>query len=182
MLRDAVERLQQALSEEFDRAPKLCTLATVDERGDPAARTVVCRRVLATGDVYVVSDSRSDKVAHVRRRPAAEIVFWLPTRRQQFRAKAEVSLVEQPQLRAAFWRELSDSSRAAYFWPQPGTPRAQEGMNFPNEIGPDTPPPEAFVVLLLRLREIEFLDLKPHPHDRRRWQLAHDWQEERLNP
>lgn len=182
MLHEAVERLQVALSDEFDRAPRICTLATVDAAGDPSARSVVCRRVLAGGELYVFSDGRSQKNAHLRANPAAEVVFWLPRRREQFRLKGPAAIEADPTARGACWSELSDAARAMYAWPPPAAARVAEDAAFPRGLGKDAPVPGTFEVLVVRPRAIEWLDLKPHPHDRRRWRAANDWVEERLNP
>ena len=182
MLRQAIERLQSALSAEFERSPKLCTLATVDDRGGAAARTVVCRRVTMTGDIFLFSDARSDKVAQVRRAASAEVVFWLSRRREQFRIKGVVTILDDPELRRACWAELSAPARAMYLWPAPGTPREEDAASFPREVEPSHPVPDPFAVLVVRPGAMELLDLKPHPHDRRRWRASAGWREERVNP
>src|SRR5215213_3847478 len=83
----AVE-LTRALGEEYGgERPRVCTLATVDKAGLPRARSVVCRRVGPDGAIWLASDARSEKNEHVKASPQAEVVFWLPTRREQFRVQ-----------------------------------------------------------------------------------------------
>ena len=176
-----IERLQSALSEEFDRSPMFCTLATVDARGGAAARTVVCRRVTAGGQLYVFADARSQKLEQVRRHSSAEVVFWLPRRREQFRMAGEIEVVAEPGLRRAFWAELSSPARAMYRWPPLGS-ALDSAANFPREVDAIEPVAESFAVLRLSPLTIESLDLNTHPHDRRRWEQADGWIEQRLNP
>jgi pyridoxamine 5'-phosphate oxidase len=158
-----------------------CTLATVDARGGAAARTVVCRRVTAQGDFYLFADARSEKVAQVRENASAEMVFWLPRRREQFRVKGKITLAADPALRSAFWAELSASARAMYLWPTPGS-ALDDAAPFPRAVDASHAVPETFAVLLLSPGAIEALDLNAHPHDRRRWERADGWVERRLNP
>src|SRR5688500_9191983 len=86
MVPDWLNVLQTALADEFgnDR-PRICALATVSDIGEPAARCVVCRRLARNGYLYLVSDGRSRKNAELRAHRAAELVFWLAKRREQFR-------------------------------------------------------------------------------------------------
>src|SRR5688572_29235163 len=129
MLREWVEIVRAALDDEFgDDAPRVCTLATVDADGEPAARMVVCRALDEIGALYFVSDARSEKNAHLRRLPVAAVIFWLPKRREQIRVRGAFvkildSLNNSP-VRQRMWRELSPASRALFAWPPPGADRA----------------------------------------------------------
>jgi pyridoxamine 5'-phosphate oxidase len=42
--------------------------------------------------------------------------------------------------------------------------------------------PDHFQLLRLALSQVELLELKGHPHSRRRWRLESGWAEECLNP
>src|SRR3954469_9056592 len=81
-----LQLLRDALDLEFaEGRPRVATLATVGEDGRPRARNVVVRRIDDDAALHVVSDARSSKNAHLRKTPFAELVLWLPTRREQFR-------------------------------------------------------------------------------------------------
>jgi pyridoxamine 5'-phosphate oxidase len=174
-----VGELTRALEGEYGgERPRVCTLATVDKAGLPRARSVVCRRVGPDGAIWLASDARSEKNEHVKASPHAEVVFWLPTRREQFRVQGSVKVLGEPApdpARAQLWRELSDEARALFFWPTPGAKKLETLEVFPKAVGAETPPPASFEVLVLRPRRVEHLQLKPHPHRRRRWMLAGKW-------
>jgi pyridoxamine 5'-phosphate oxidase len=179
-----LDLLSGALGDEFGAAPRVCTLATVSPEGDPAARTVICRRIDQTGMFYFTSDARSEKNRHLRSKPGVEIVFWLPTRRVQFRIKAfarAATGIEHAELRREFWRELSFASRALFFWPPPGEMLVEDASAFPAEVD-WMEPPGTFEVIRAKPLIVERLDLNTQPHDRRRWHVQREWQEERLNP
>ena len=184
MLREWVEIVRAALDDEFgDGSPRICTLATVDEDREAAARMVVCRAIDEIGALYFVSDARSEKNAHLRRYPAAAVVFWLPKRREQIRLRGAFveildSLNNSP-VRQRIWRELSDASRALFAWPPPGADRMADESAFPRELAADATVPPTFEVIILNPNEVEILDLKPHPHERTRWEGL---SKRRLNP
>jgi Pyridoxamine 5'-phosphate oxidase len=48
-------------------------------------QSVICRRIEEGGALRVCSDARSAKNTQLRAHPAAEMVFWLPTRHEQYR-------------------------------------------------------------------------------------------------
>ena len=170
--------MSRALKEEYGDRPHTCTLATVDKNGAPRARSVVCRKVGADGSVWIVSDARSEKNEQLKALPQAEVVFWLPAIREQFRLLGSVKIIagssNEPS-RTELWRGLSDSSRALFYWPSPGAKRIDPPENFATGKDGATPPPQNFEVLIVRPRRVEQLQLAPHPHRRRRWMLAGNW-------
>ena len=180
---DWVRLLRDALDDEYGRdRPRIATLATVDERGRPRARSVVCRKLTDDGATWYVSDGRSEKNAHVRANPSAEIVFWLSGRREQFRILGTMTIVDGPD-RAMLWRELSDAARALFAWPPPGRPRVLDPAAFPERVGADVPPPATFELIVLEPQEVERLVLTTHPHNRRRWwRTDQGWRDAALNP
>src|SRR5689334_16169437 len=117
--------LSQSLQAEYGPRPNVGTLATVDPGGMPRARAVVCRRLAEDGSAYITSDARSGKSQEARANPHAELVFWLPSRREQFRLWGEVERIgpgsSDPELAEA-WIQLPAVTRATFFWPQPGGP------------------------------------------------------------
>ena len=175
---DWIGELQSALAGEFGDKPVVATLATVDKTGAPRARTVVCRRVSADGAIYVASDARSEKNDQLKANPQSEISFWLPTAREQYRvagaAKVTGPAVQDP-ARREIWRAMSDAARALFAWPTPGARRIDPPEAFAKAIGAEVEPPPHFEVIVVRPRRVEHLQLREHPHRRRRWMLAGKW-------
>src|SRR3954464_7023592 len=84
--------LRDALDLEWPDAPHIGTLATVDVGHFPHARNVVVRAIDDAGNLHIASDARSEKNAHLRQTPMAELVFQLPSRREQFRLSGRVQI------------------------------------------------------------------------------------------
>src|SRR4051794_28547204 len=103
-----LERLRRAVATGDARPPLVGTLATADAGGAPRARSVVCREIGDDGSLWVTSDARSEKAAHLRGRPEAELVLWLPAAREQFRLFGRVELLTaeagDPAARVRHWR------------------------------------------------------------------------------
>jgi len=175
---DWIGELQAALGREYGDKPQLATLATVDRSGAPRARTVVCRRVADDGNVLIVSDSRSEKNDQLKSSPQAEVVFWLPTLREQFRVLGTTRITGSSPpdpIRLDVWREMSAAARALFTWPAPGARKVDPPEAFRLEVDPAAPPPANFELITLRPRRVEHLQLSVHPHRRRRWMLAGKW-------
>ncbi|MFM7406931.1 MAG: pyridoxamine 5'-phosphate oxidase family protein, partial [Cuspidothrix sp.] len=61
-------------------------LATVGENGLPANRTIVFRGFLEdTNQLKFITDIRSQKAEQISKQPAAEICWYFPNTREQFR-------------------------------------------------------------------------------------------------
>ncbi len=67
-------------------------LATIDRNGAPRVRSVICRKISADGSVWAISDGRSEKNEQLKASPHAEMCFWLPGRREQFRVGGSVKV------------------------------------------------------------------------------------------
>ena len=180
MLTDWLDPLRSALDREFADRPRVVALATVRRDGSPRARMVVCRSINDQGTHLFVCDARSEKHEQLAARQEAEVVYWLASQRLQYRLRgpASTSRASSHQL----WPGLSDATRAMFFWPPPGNLRVAGMVEFPREVAADVAPPASFEAIVFLPMEVERLDLNPHPHDRRRWQMEHDWQETWLNP
>lgn len=177
-----ITELRQALRDEFDDAPWVVTLATIDADGSPDARSVICRRVDDEGTLWVASDARSRKNAQLRERQGAAMVFWLPTLRVQIRVRGGCDVLPSADPQAVpLWHDLTDASRALFLWPAPGEPRKQEDV-FPQGAPATAPVPPTFEVIRLWPRLVERLDLAVRPHRRRRWRADEGWREVELNP
>jgi pyridoxamine 5'-phosphate oxidase len=184
MLNDWVQPLRLAIAEEFPAKPCPIALATTHLDGTPCVRMMICRRLQDTGEILLVTDERSEKTTQLRQVNAAEILFWFPARREQYRVKGTIEIVDAPSgspLREEMWRELSDATRTTFLWPTPSTPLESQ-QNFQQSVPADVPPPPNFIVLQMHPTQAERLRLEPFPHDRRRWTKTNDWHEEQLNP
>lgn len=165
-----VAPVRTALSAEFGAKPWIGALATVDASMRPRVRSVVCRKVEDDGCLWITCDSRSEKVRQIAEHPHGEIVFWLPSRREQFRVAGSLDRVEVGDPRRTLaWRDLSDATRRTFFWPSdliPGDPAI----------------PASFAVLVLIPDRAEHLDLNPEPHRRVCWEADRGWLPERIEP
>src|SRR5205809_1833072 len=91
---DWLDRLISALANEYGPlfdVHGIATLATVDEKGAPRARSVVCRYFDAEV-LTIVSDARSRKNSELRRDARAELVFWIADERIQIRIRGTVAV------------------------------------------------------------------------------------------
>ena len=131
-------------------------LATVRENGFPANRTVVFRGFLDdTNQLKFITDIRSEKAEQISKQPAAEICWYFPNTREQFRITGELILISadsHPHLQPArikMWQELSDAARLQFAWPIPGDMRVQTPEAFTPPAPDNIQPLENFCLLLL---------------------------------
>ena len=174
--------LTDALDLEFERRPRIATLSTVDEHGRPRARSVIVRTVADQGDLWIVSDARSDKNQHLRHIPRAELVFYLGGRREQFRLSGQCTLHGGGALREQAWRMISDETRALFLGPPPGTPRVDCDDHFVRSCPETTPIPASFELIVLAPDEVDHVRLSAWPHGRTRYRAIDSWQAQELNP
>ncbi|MBN3884728.1 MAG: Npun_F5749 family FMN-dependent PPOX-type flavoprotein [Nostoc sp.] len=167
-------------------------LATLQANGRPANRTLVFRGFLEdTNQLKFITDNRSAKADQIQQQPWAEICWYFPNTREQFRITGCLTLVNgddsnrdlQP-ARIAMWQELSDAARLQFAWPHPGKPRIQEAGAFePSPPDPVEPVPN-FCLLLLDPVEVDHLELRGEPQNR--WLYCRNdhqqWTSEALNP
>lgn len=170
--------LRESVAGEWENPPIIAALATVDSTGQAHVRHVVCRRIDDEGNITITSDTRSSKNQHIRDNPRVELSLWLPQKRQQFRIAGTISI--EPQVER-IWRDLSDATRATFFWPTPGEPRLDD-HHFPAAVPGTVAAPPNFEVLMLAPLHVEHLDISLHPHRRRRWLRSTRWMMEELNP
>jgi PPOX class probable FMN-dependent enzyme len=179
-----LNELRTALNDEFGDKPKVMILATVDRSGAPHARSLICRRIDEEGRLFAATDSRSEKSSQLQGDRRAELVFWMPTLRMQFRISGETKVIAFPQdepLRKEIWREMSDESRSLFFWPTPGV-AADTDDAFAEAVSADVPPPRAFEILIIEPKQVDRLALDAHPHRRRLWRIDTNWTGVDVNP
>jgi PPOX class probable FMN-dependent enzyme len=177
-----ISELSVLLAAEFHHRRTIGTLCTVDQNGEPRARMVIVRSLdEASGEIWMATDSRSAKVAQLTAHPAAELVFWSGSERQQFRIHGKARIVHDAHLREENWKQMSDATRATYYWPTPGAP-FEEGQAFADAIPAGLSVPENYVMVVVEPSEVESLEINERPHCRRRWRETNGWAEEHVNP
>lgn len=180
-------------------------LATVDREGHPRCRTVVFRgfQALAMADsptgaeglegkrpsveeggaaagtprraFRMITDARSEKVAHAAVAPKAELMWWFAKSSEQYRVAGDLELVgagatgDRASARKAQWGNLSDNAREQFFWPaQPGSvvdpvAAAHARLTVPSggrdPSGSLLPPPDTFLLVLLWPIQVKYLRL-----------------------
>mmetsp|Transcript_28679 Transcript_28679/g.42126 ORF Transcript_28679/g.42126 Transcript_28679/m.42126 type:complete len:403 (-) Transcript_28679:416-1624(-) len=144
---------QRAKRDRKEATRKQVQLATVDPAtGRPSVRTIVFRGFLPVDlsnanslescMLIFITDSRAQKVRHIREREAlaktkgapVEICWWLDEAGVQFRIAGNAILCcadsAEPQLRkvcTTVWERLGDSTRSTFAWPQPGAREGEGG-------------------------------------------------------
>jgi pyridoxamine 5'-phosphate oxidase len=167
-------------------------LATVQANGRPANRTLVFRGFLEdTNQLKFITDTRSAKADQIQQQPWAEVCWYFPNTREQFRINGDLTLVSSDDShqdlqspRIAMWQELSDAARLQFAWPHPGKPRIQElGAFEPPAPNPIEPVPN-FCLLLLDPMQVDHLELRGEPQNR--WLYCRndqqEWSSEAINP
>ena len=181
-------------------------VATVDGSGRPANRTVVYRGFLPTADgrvdsrvVTFVTDARSEKVGHLRDVPYAEVAWYFPVTREQYRISGKVRVVTADFARASddidritlskardmAWKNMSDPGRQQFLWPHPGRVRSgdDEGQYTAERLpGKDDPVAPAFCLCCLEADRVSILSLKSNERTDFRYMEDGEWQATRVNP
>jgi len=165
-------------------AARWLQLASVAADGTPRVRTLVFRGWADAAAMDLLTDGRSAKAAELKHQPAVELCWLLPKARCQFRLRGQASALpieEEDQERPRHWQGLTPTGQALWGWPEPGA-RFDIAGDFPAELGDVIPLPEHFHLVRIALSQVELLELRDHPHQRRGWQRDQGWLEERLKP
>ena len=145
-------------------------IATVRPDGRPSNRTVVYRGFLwDTDKLTFVTDKRSNKVHHLRVTDWAEVVWYFPETREQYRIHGHVSVitndVEDEKLKRArisAWKNMSDPGRQQFLWPYPGGAREEGDESLFHTAAPqkDDPVADDFSLCILDVTDVDHLCLK----------------------
>jgi pyridoxamine 5'-phosphate oxidase len=167
-------------------------LATVQPNGRPANRTLVFRGFLEdTNQLKFITDTRSAKADQIQQQPSAEICWYFPNTREQFRIAGDLTLISsddshqdlQP-ARITMWQELSDAARLQFAWPHPAKPRVETPEAFAPPAPDPVEPVPNFCLLLLDPVQVDHLELRGEPQNR--WLYCRndqqEWSSEAINP
>ncbi len=166
-------------------------LATVRADGRPANRTVVFRGFLRETDrLTAVTSIWRAKVRELDASPWAEVCWYFPMTREQFRLGGRAVVVREgtgdeadQQARLDAWRELADETRQSYTWPTPGAPRDADLPFVESPTDPEAPLP-SFALIVLDPVEVDHLELDGNPQNR--WVYRRDdagqWRGTEINP
>jgi pyridoxamine 5'-phosphate oxidase len=167
-------------------------LATVDGDLHPHNRTMVFRGWLEpSSQMQFVTDRRSFKALNllVGSSPWAEVCWYFPTTREQFRLSGTLQLVTAEcadtrncKARQQAWTQMSDSGRIQFDWGTPGADRSA-----PATFNPPQPDPQQasanFCLLLLAAIAVVHLELRGDPQNCYAYELADgSWQMRSINP
>ncbi len=146
----------------------LLTMATLDNDGFPAARTVVLRGFdPERREVWFHTDRRSPKAAHLTRDGRVALHWYDPLARLQIRIAARATLHHLDATARDAWLVSQPMSRACYASAAaPGTPLPE----FPASPQPPAPDDDAalanFAVVRCRFTAVELLALHASGHER----------------
>jgi PPOX class probable FMN-dependent enzyme len=166
-------------------------LATVTADGQPANRTVVFRGFLEPNQLKFIADSRSRKIPQLTVQPWAEVCWYFPKSREQFRLLGMLKTIQANHLDPALvqarqtqWQDLSDAARLQFAWPDPEQPRADASAFSP--AAPDAAQPlPNFCLLLLQPIQVDHLELRGEPQNRTLYRYSAEdqlWSQEAVNP
>ena len=187
----ASQWLAQARLDAAQPNPNAMVLATVDERGQPSARVVLCKDIAPqSGHIVFYTNYQSRKGRELRKNPRAAIVFHWDHRHRQVRAEGHVEPLDDAQNDAYFgtrpWQsrigawasrqsepvasrsDLGESVAAAaqrfgIAYGGPGTPE-------PAEVAVEVPRPPYWGGFRLDVEAVElWVEGEFRIHDRARW-------------
>ncbi|MGK7958113.1 MAG: Npun_F5749 family FMN-dependent PPOX-type flavoprotein [Crocosphaera sp.] len=164
-------------------------LATINIEGKPSNRTVVFRGFLnQSNQLQIITDSRSEKIAHINYHSAGEICWYFPKTREQFRIAGELTIIDETNQnqtpRLTVWNNLSDSAKQQFTWPHPGKSLTDNQQDFSQDIPANTQPLSNFVLLLFNPEKVDHLELRGNPHQRTLYYLDNlqNWITKAINP
>jgi PPOX class probable FMN-dependent enzyme len=174
---------------------KFFQLATVKPDGKPANRTVVYRDFVGDSTrITFTTDTRTRKVEDFTKQPWAEICWYFPETREQYRLGGNLTLIDEnataeadKEARQKTWEEMSKSLRAWFAGPTPGAPRTanEEELEKPPHDTSDPAVP-SFGLVIMDVEEVDYVDLLNNQRQVYHSIAASDgqreWKEQALNP
>jgi pyridoxamine 5'-phosphate oxidase len=203
----AARWLEQALSDAAQPNPNAMVLATVDARGQPSARVVLCKGIeVASGCVLFYTNYRSRKGGELLVNPRAAAVFHWDHVHRQVRVEGQVEVMSSAENDAYFETRAWQSRLGAWASQQSqplashddlkaavaaqakrfGIPYEGPGAAEPANVTVDVPRPPNWGGFRLRAEAVElWVEGAFRIHDRARWMRtlpAGPWSATRLQP
>jgi pyridoxamine 5'-phosphate oxidase len=154
-------------------------LGTTGKTG-PEIRTVVIRSISNDLELYIFTDSRSEKVVELSANPVARLHFYHPGKRVQVRIRAKSEIHHQDEVSQSFWMKVQGEAQKAYTSTlAPSTPISTPNQGFDwQENGDD----RFFTVLKFIPESIEALQLNGLRHLRILFSKSESWKGQWLVP
>ena len=167
-LQQGLAALSTALRER-DAPLRTLAFASCGADGTPRQRNVVLRGfALPMLSLRFHSDRRAAKIDELRLHPQASLLGWDAVRRLQLRLSGEVHLHLDDDLATAAWNETKEAERRTYGWSEaPGRP-VPAPVSLP--VASDAAR-HNFCAVVMRLREVELLELGRATHRRARFRF-----------
>jgi pyridoxamine 5'-phosphate oxidase len=187
----AAQWLAQAQADAAQPNPNAMVLATVDSRGHPSARIVLCKEIAAeTGAILFYTNYESRKGRDLETNPRAAVVFHWDHRRRQVRAEGRVERLSGAENDAYFRTRAWQSRLGAWASEQSepvesraalaasvaaaarrfGIPYGGPGTPEPGEINVEVPRPPKWGGYRLCVDAVElWVEGEFRIHDRARW-------------
>ena len=157
---------------------KWIQLATVSEENEPRLRTVVFRGWYKDSSMIIFTDRRSEKIGHLKSNPNAEILWFFLKTKSQYRFKGKIHELSDNK---NYWDLLSEKSKSSWFWGSPGE-KINPKVESTDEILPNLPKSENFVVLNFEIDSVDLLKLEKPIHKRYLWEKVKRWEKVEINP
>ena len=153
-------------------------LSTVTPNNEPRIRTVVFRGWEKDSSMLIFTDSRSDKIKHLKNNSNAEVLWLFLKSKSQFRFKGKINELK---VNTKYWNSLSDRSKSTWFWQHPGK-EINKNICTSQIISSDLNKPENFVVLEFEIYSVDLLKLVTPIHKRYIWHKENNWGKMEINP
>ena len=128
--------------------------------------------------MLIFTDSRSDKIEHLKNNSNAEVLWLFLRSKSQFRFKGKMKELE---VNSSYWDSLSERSKLNWFWQHPG--KAIETNIQPSQLMPSNlNKPKSFVVLEFEIYSVDLLKLITPIHKRYIWNKRNSWEKIEINP
>ncbi|MEM9327163.1 MAG: pyridoxamine 5'-phosphate oxidase family protein [Bacteroidota bacterium] len=183
----SLEEAFRAISAEIKRGAvdkrhpfRFVTLATQGQ-DEVGLRYVVLRKVTDDFHLYIYTDSRSEKVKHLRTNQQASLLFYHPGKKLQVKVLGTAQVHQLDDLSIAEWKNVQDIGKRAYG----PTIAPGEAITHPSVAyhWPESIDDQHFVVLEVSPKSIEALQLNRMEHLRARFTLQNSsWEGQWLAP
>jgi pyridoxamine 5'-phosphate oxidase len=156
---------------------KFVSLATHRER-EIELRYVVFRKIDQDLNMFFFTDSRSEKISHLKSNPELALLFYHDSKRVQVRVKGFANIHHLDEVAARFWSEIPVNSQKGYNSERsPGSKIASPELAYQWNEEMDN---AFFTVIRVEPRSVDVLQLNDMEHIRvsflkkeRDWQM--DW-------